>query len=228
MRQWPAEANNPCGCGCGQLCRNLFVSGHNKSRLGYRKTPGPDHIEEDRGYKTPCWIWQHAKSKAGYGMKSVNNKRFFVHKLNYESHIGAVPEGKELDHLCRVRQCVNPHHLEPVSHIENMQRGARSKLTTEKVQEAIARCAAGETRKSVADSLGVDSSVISEVVRGIGWGGVGTLPKARKLTAESAEDIRRRVTKGERQVDLAKEYGLHPVYVGEIVHGKRWKRKEAA
>jgi len=46
-----------------------------------------------------------------------------AHRLSYETEIGPIPEGLELDHLCRVRSCVNPLHLEPVTHQENVRRG---------------------------------------------------------------------------------------------------------
>lgn len=46
-----------------------------------------------------------------------------AHRVAYEEIMGPVPEGLELDHLCRTRSCVNPSHLEPVTHRENMNRG---------------------------------------------------------------------------------------------------------
>ena len=45
------------------------------------------------------------------------------HRLAYELEIGPIPAGLEIDHLCRVRNCVNPAHLEPVTHAENIRRG---------------------------------------------------------------------------------------------------------
>lgn len=74
-----------------------------------------------------CWIWLGARSlklKKPYGMFRVNNTMTRrAHVLSYELYYGPVPEGKELDHLCRETLCVNPQHLEPVTHGENIKRG---------------------------------------------------------------------------------------------------------
>ena len=133
---------------------------------------GNDCTESDTGYITPCWIWRKAKFKAGYGMLTISCKQYTVHVLNYIAEYGPIPDGCEIDHLCGVRPCVRPDHLEAVTHTDNVRRGARAKLTPEIVIEAKKRVDLGETRKSVAESFGVDPSVISEAVRGIIWRGV--------------------------------------------------------
>lgn len=71
-----------------------------------------------------CWIWQRSTLKAGYGCIRVEGKTRTVHSVAFELFEGEVPEGLELDHLCRVRACCNPMHLEPVTHRENILRGA--------------------------------------------------------------------------------------------------------
>lgn len=75
-----------------------------------------------------CWIWIGEFSSTGYGIISSwsGNKRIGrkkAHRVIYEIERGAVPEGLELDHLCRNRFCVNPAHLEPVTHRINILRG---------------------------------------------------------------------------------------------------------
>lgn len=70
-----------------------------------------------------CWLWTSNISKAGYARLSVNNRRQYVHRLSYEEFVGPIPDGLQIDHLCRVRCCVNPDHLEPVTHLENIRRG---------------------------------------------------------------------------------------------------------
>jgi hypothetical protein len=70
-----------------------------------------------------CWIWSGATEK-GYGRVVIDDKRVRVHRHVYELLIGPVPEGLELDHLCRVRACFNPAHLEPVTSQENLRRSA--------------------------------------------------------------------------------------------------------
>src|SRR3990167_10296571 len=65
-----------------------------------------------------CWIWQNAKNRLGYGATNDKGKHVLAHRYFYEQKYGNVPDGFELDHLCKNRICVNPEHLEVVSHIE--------------------------------------------------------------------------------------------------------------
>lgn len=69
-----------------------------------------------------CWLWEGAKSD-GYGHMWVGSGYSVAHRVAYELLVGPIPVGLDLDHLCRVRACVNPEHLEPVTRRENLQRG---------------------------------------------------------------------------------------------------------
>lgn len=75
-----------------------------------------------------CCIWIGAQDRDGYGIVWNNGKRRQAHIVSYEHFVGLVPEGMELDHLCRKRACVNWHCLEPVTHRENVQRGYDAKM----------------------------------------------------------------------------------------------------
>ena|SRR3990167_8473917 len=70
-----------------------------------------------------CWLWTGAITYGGYGVLKIGNTMTTAHRVSYELHKGKIPEGLQLDHLCRVRCCVNPDHLEPVTNKENMRRG---------------------------------------------------------------------------------------------------------
>jgi hypothetical protein len=70
-----------------------------------------------------CWLWTAALSAAGYGAIGSGYKVRLAHIVSYEFKFGKVPNGLELDHKCRLRCCVNPYHLEPVTHRENCIRG---------------------------------------------------------------------------------------------------------
>lgn len=76
----------------------------------------------DRQVVGPCWIWT-ASIVNGYGQFRYQGKMRRAHRLAYTLLVGDIPEGLEPDHLCRVRACVSPQHLEPVTHQENMRRG---------------------------------------------------------------------------------------------------------
>lgn len=68
-----------------------------------------------------CWIWMDAVHK--YGQFCFDNKRTLAHRFAYEFYKGPIPQGLQIDHLCRVQSCVNPHHLEAVTSRENTLRG---------------------------------------------------------------------------------------------------------
>lgn len=72
-----------------------------------------------------CWLFAGFIEKNGYGrlLKSVGAPG--AHRVMYENEVGQIPEGLHLDHLCRVRHCINPAHLEPVTWQENIRRGAQ-------------------------------------------------------------------------------------------------------
>lgn len=69
-----------------------------------------------------CWLWLGTKTRTGYGQLSVNRRMVYAHRFSYELANGPIPAGMTLDHLCRVRHCVNPLHLEPCSQWENTRR----------------------------------------------------------------------------------------------------------
>lgn len=80
---------------------------------------------------TKCWYWtgnkdkywSEGKRRLGYGRFYYNRRLGRAYRYAYETFVGAVPVGKELDHLCRVRPCVRPSHLEPVTRLVNILRG---------------------------------------------------------------------------------------------------------
>lgn len=88
-----------------------------------------DHIKEIVAARVQvdangCWLWQRALSSHGYGSMIIARKQFRAHRLAYEAYRGPIPAGLVLDHLCRVKQCCNPEHLEAVTQRENTRRGS--------------------------------------------------------------------------------------------------------
>jgi hypothetical protein len=80
-------------------------------------------VEIDHGHTTPCWISNRAKQPNGYTKIGLCGQTLLTHRVAYEAYIGPIPDGKQLDHLCRQRACCNPAHLEPVTCRENLLRG---------------------------------------------------------------------------------------------------------
>lgn len=131
-----------CMCGCGQtapiIARNCprrgYVKGqHHDFVIGHNHHKANRYTVEDCGHGTPCWIWQLSTVGAGYGRFQVDGKKHLAHRWHYEQVHGQIPDGLELDHLCRQYRCVNPDHLEPVTHIENVRRGWAARRAAEEV-----------------------------------------------------------------------------------------------
>lgn len=84
-----------------------------------RNGPLPAH-RPDLG---PCWLWTAGHNGQGYGqLRMPGHQNIYAHRLSHEMHSGPIPDGYEVDHLCRVTQCVNPLHLEAVTPKENTHR----------------------------------------------------------------------------------------------------------
>lgn len=103
-----------------------------------RRKSGPSRYVNDtladrikRGAKIDengCWRWQRSIGKEGYGFIAVREysgakpRSRLAHRVSYEQFVGPIPDGLQIDHLCRVRECVNPSHLEPVTGSVNVRR----------------------------------------------------------------------------------------------------------
>lgn len=96
-------------------------------------------IPEARPDLGPCWVWTGSINSGGYGQYYTKERPRLVHPVVYEELIGRVPDGLELDHLCRVRKCCNPRHLEPVTRRVNLLRGE----TTTAKNAAATHCPSG-------------------------------------------------------------------------------------
>lgn len=82
--------------------------------------------------KTPlCWLWTAARTKNGHGVFGTGGgTSTSAHRWSYEYHLGPIPDGLQVDHLCRVTRCVNPAHLEAVTGAENVRRALRARDIT--------------------------------------------------------------------------------------------------
>lgn len=134
-RRTPAP---PCSVeGCE---RSAFARGMCKmhwQRFNRSGDPGPVVSLKDPDWRffssivvdpsSGCWNWLQYRSPQGYGRFTFGGKILVAHRWSYERFVGPIPDGLQLDHLCRNTSCVNPDHLEPVTNAENQRRAAEAR-----------------------------------------------------------------------------------------------------
>ena len=87
-----------------------------------------------------CWLFVGATTSHGYGNYRHEGRMEISHRVSYSALVGPIDAGLQLDHLCRVRCCVNPAHLEPVTNAVNTLRGESPRLASERnIAAALAR-----------------------------------------------------------------------------------------
>jgi hypothetical protein len=88
-----------------------------------RWAPPEQRFREHVRKTAACWLWTGTTNNRGYGQLWVNGRRVYAHRFSFELTKGAIPAKMEIDHLCRTPACVNPEHLDVVTHLENVRRG---------------------------------------------------------------------------------------------------------
>lgn len=77
--------------------------------------PLPRRLARRIDFSGDCWLWTSYVEATGYARVYINGGREFAHRFMWESVVGPIPDGMQIDHLCRVRHCVNPGHLRVVT-----------------------------------------------------------------------------------------------------------------
>lgn len=232
-----------CMCGCGN---KTPISRQNSPRDGYifgkpvryvsrrhRRYKSPvEYTVEDRGYKTACWVWQRSRTSSvedlGYGIiTDIDDLQKPAYRVFYERKHGSVPDGLILDHLCRVRPCVNPDHLDPVTHQVNIQRGVHTKLSPESIREIVDLCKLGKSYSDIAKLFNVKPLSIYHIAIGKTWNNIvhgddlpATLPR-RKLSDNDVVSIRRLHYQERKTLkELSIAYGVTIWYMAGLCTGR--------
>lgn len=119
-RDRPIRARGLCGSCYNRAAKRRRDTGEDmpdRSRLTAR-----EYLEQSKGTTGQCWPWQGSVDARGYGHASLPTGRDYAHRYAYRELVGELDEGMTVDHLCRVRSCVNPDHLEQVTRAENLRR----------------------------------------------------------------------------------------------------------
>lgn len=127
--------------GCGKAAhRRGWCNAHYQRALKYgNPTATPQRKSAEERFWTRvdvggvCWEWTRGHDQHGYGNFYFEGRDVRAHRWAYEFLVGPIPEGRELDHLCRNPPCVNPDHLEPVTRRVNTTRGARPHMHAAKM-----------------------------------------------------------------------------------------------
>lgn len=108
----------------------------------YPRPPTKDRFEKHYipEPNSGCWLWTGGMTNGGYGIFYKDGKYSTAHRFAYELFVGPIPTGFDVDHLCRVIGCVNPAHLEAVSHKENLR---RSPTTASSINRTRTHCPQG-------------------------------------------------------------------------------------
>lgn len=164
-----------CKCGCG---RKTSISTKNRNKIGHVKGEPVDYFhghsprKPDLSYsvdRNGCWIPKKKPATVGYVYFYVNGVYILAHRYMWVMKNGPIPEGKEIDHLCRNRGCCNPDHLEAVTREVNSQRGMRTTINPDIVFRIRKLSAGGRTGGSIAREIGFSESIVRNVIARRTW-----------------------------------------------------------
>lgn len=115
---------------------------------------------------TGCHLWISRLDRGNYGKFKLNGKDVAPHRFAYEAFRGPIPPGLQLDHKCRVRCCVNPDHLEPVTQEENTRRAGLTRLYRE---QARAIYLDPRAQAAIARDYGLSPNRVFAIKHRLGW-----------------------------------------------------------
>lgn len=136
-----------------------------------KSTPDDLHAMYVAEPNSGCWLWLHSLNDRGYPYVSYRGETWRAHRLFYTLFKGAIADGMTLDHVCRVRCCVNPDHLEVVTQTENMRRSARAKVNDDLARAIRDEFSRGSKKLVLSRKYGIPRTTILRIIGGQEWRG---------------------------------------------------------
>lgn len=167
-----------------------------------------------------CWLWT-GRLAEGYGITSYQGRNQRAHRVSWIMANGPIPEGLTIDHLCRVRNCVNPAHMEPVPNTENVRRGnglfvsnARKTHCKHGHEFSSENTRHAPNGSRVCIRCSKDNSRRHRAKRQVRW---------RKLARESVLAIRAGALEGLSSRDMAAQFGVTQATINRVRQGAIWR-----
>lgn len=170
-----------CGCGCGErtppaprtISRLGYVKGRPRPFLPFHalrlpRRPRDNYVVTPGPLDTPCWLWQFATETTQthrYGSVRIDGRRVPAHRHHWEQMHGPVPDGLELHHRCETPACVNPDHLQPVTHAENMRLARVRRVDDATIRAIIAELRCGAAHKPLGKKYGVSVGTVASFAK---------------------------------------------------------------
>lgn len=150
-----------------------------------RRGRGADYRVNEDG----CWIWQRGIDPQGYGRLHVANGHFDqrAHREYYRRGNGPIPAGWHVHHKCHVRACVNPSHLEAISHSAHLARHKQAEISPldwESVNAIRAAAHAGKWEQELADEYGISRQSIGQIILNHSWVDAEYTPPTRERNCD--------------------------------------------
>lgn len=167
-----------------------------------------------------CWLWVGSKCSSGYGNFFYNGKLHVASRWSYVHHKGPIPPDHEVDHLCRVRNCVKPEHLQTLTHKDNVRRTGRNNdahckrghLFSEENTYNLNNNRGRSCRQCIRDQRGVKKAYGAR--------------KTKKITNDQAIDIIKAAHYGETGKQLSLKYGVSAPHIYTLLSGKARSNKK--
>jgi len=165
-----------CQCGCGEKTK---INASGSTEKGWIKGKSRRFLQHHHNRIslvdyiidkiTGCWIWQRALNNKGYGTMTRKGKRIYAHVFSYIAAKGPIPKGLELHHKCENPPCINPEHLEPVTHKVNLRLSKHTKLNEKLVKEIKRLNKSGLGYRKLSKLFNTSRSTVQSIIIGRTW-----------------------------------------------------------